>query len=295
MADKRIIDFIVKGLAKGHTSEELGNALLTQGWKQSDINIAFQEAGQGKGSSSPAAVPAQIKPKEQATSMGFLGKFVSALIAPGKLFEATKGEHDLNSALKFQAVILLIPVIIMAAISMLVPSVLGLLSTGLSILGPISLLAGLFLGMGTIISIMFYFMGLIGSFSTAGFFHIFALILRAEKKGFSATYKSFVYAIPVSVIGTIVTIAIGALFPTQPIIVMIVGLFFVGWFLFVAAIGLSHLHEISKVKAALVIIVPILLAVALIIIMFISMMFFLSGSFMSDLSGLSLLSTNSSA
>jgi hypothetical protein len=131
--------------------------------------------------------------------------------------------------------------------------------------GPLSALLTLLVLFGVIIVVTFYFICIILSFSIAGFFHVFAMMLRAEKKGFAQTYKSFSYALPPCIIGSIVVIIMALALPGETIATAIVTLFFMAWYLFVGIIGLSHLHGISKKRAALVVIVPIVIIVVLLL------------------------------
>lgn len=255
MVDQKLIDYVKDALEQGQSADAMRQILIKEGWSAADIDGAI---------ASVQKTPA--KPKQAVTGIGILGKFKQAFTSPGQLFEAVKPEHDLNSAVKYYALMLIIPFAVAIIITLASPTFLTGLSSVFSIFaGSLSGFLILFVLLGVTVIVAFYFICFLLSFSLAGFFHVFAMLFRAEKKGFAQTYKSFSYALPPCIVGSIVVMVMTLLIPGETIAIIIVTLFFTAWYLFVGIIGLSHLHGISKIRAALVVIVPIVIVIVVVL------------------------------
>jgi len=257
-------EYVKNALLKGYSVEGVVKALKNEGWSDAEINEAVASA-------QTAPQPAPQSAAEPAGKMGIGGKFIGAIKSPGQMFEAVKQEHDLNSAVKYYTLLSLIPFLIALATILMYPTFMGSATPILSLFGPMSVLFLIFMALGAVYVVLLYFMAIVYSFSFAGLFHLFAMILKAEKNGFAQTYKSFAYALPIGLIGSIVFIAMLLTIPAQPIAIFVVSLAFGVWYLVVSVIGLSHLHEISKGRAAFVVIVPM----AIILVIFLVVYFYL--------------------
>ena len=269
MVDQQIVMYIRDGLNRGYSNDSLKQALLQQGWKETDINEAIQVAGGQQIQLKPRSQFIQPKQAAPQQGIGILTKFIWAFKSPGQLFESVKSDHDLNNAFKYYVLMSLVPFLIaIVAVLSFPPILAGTATTMTSFLGPLYSLIMIFMLFGAIYIIALYITIIIFSFSIAGFFHIFAMLLRSEKNGYAQTYKSFSYALPPGIIGAIASIILLFTIPAQSIIILIVGIFFAAWYLFVSVIGLSHLHEISKGRAALVVIVPIIIMIAVFLVLF---------------------------
>lgn len=259
MVDQKLVDYVKNVLKQGQSVDSVKQTLINQGWSAADVDEAIASV-------QPAAQPEAAAPTAAQAGVGIFGKFKLALRSPGQLFEAVKPEHDLNSAVKYYAIMSLIPFLIAIIITLASPTFLASMSSVFAIFtGPLSTLFALFIIVGVMAVVAFYFIGIVLSFSSAGLFHIFAMMLRAEKNGFAQTYKSFSYALPPEIIGSIVVMLMVLAVPTQTIVIAIITLFFVAWHLLVSIIGLSHLHGVTKKRAALVVIVPIVIVIVVIL------------------------------
>jgi len=252
MVDQKLVDYVRNALQQGESVESLKQVLINQGWSAADVDAAIASV-QGS-SARPEQAPAQAAPQ---TGIGVAGKFKSALISPGQLFEAVKQEHDLNNAVKYYALLLVIPVAVSLIITLINPTILSNMNSVFSMFaGPLAGLFTVFIFIGGVALVGLYFIGILGSFFYAGLFHVFAMMLRAEKNGYAQTYKSVSYAAPVGIIGSMVFIILNLVIPGQILIAGIIGVFFMAWSLVVTIIGLSHLHGISKRRAAAVVVTP---------------------------------------
>ncbi len=257
MADQKLVNYVKNALKQGQPLESLKQTLINQGWSAADVDeaIAFVQK--------TAARPEQASPQ---MGVGIFGKFKLALTSPGQLFEAVKSEHDLNSAVKYYAIMILIPFVVAIIITLTSPTFLTSTSSVFTIFtGSLSAFLALFVVLGAIGLVAFYFICIVMSFSSAGVFHVFAMMLRAEKNGYAQTYKSFSYALPPGIIGSIVVMIMVLAVPDQIIAIAIIALFFTAWYLLVSITGLSHLHGVSKKRATLVVILPIVIIIAVVL------------------------------
>lgn len=164
----------------------------------------------------------------------FFEKLKMIIDSPTKFFNSVKKE-EIEPAFKYYAVLLLIPVAIML--------ILGL-TLGLAMLN-IAGMAGIIPGIGALIvvamAVVFYILGLAGSFISSAIIHIFAYLLGA-KKGFRNTYKAVVY---------------GATPATIFAFIPIVNIIFIFWSMYLEIKGISILQDMPMGRALLAVILPI--------------------------------------
>ncbi len=156
--------------------------------------------------------------------MGLVDKIKAYLLSPSKAFENEK-TTEMSDAIKY----LLVLSVVIAVLSAVVTY-----ATAGALLGPTILVT-------TLVSM--YIMLVIGSFIGAIILHIFAYIFGA-RNGFTQTYKITVYS-------TTPTLLLGWI----PILNFITGL----WGLVLGYIGLKKLHDMTSGRAALTILIPIII------------------------------------
>lgn len=255
MADQQSIDYIRNGLNSGYTMETLKRALLEQGWPVAEVEEAARLA------------QAQAQPQQAgagpAEKMGIVEKTRMILRSPTAFFTAAKQDH-IGDALKYYAIFLLIPTAIIAAFAVALPSI---LFSAISPLSPqmsggaalMSLLAGLMTTMTMILVVAFYFISLIATFITAGIYHLIALLFGARKP-YSETYKAITYAsTPFLLIGW-VYLPLMLVHMYASLVAMIA---IAIWALIIMIKGLSVMQGISGKRAALVILLPMIIVVVI--------------------------------
>ena len=176
------------------------------------------------------------------------------LFSPSETFDASK-EDTIGDALKYFAVILLIPAVLVAIIVAVGFSlILGMFSQYLPS-ETISLAA-----MGPLLAVVFFIAvlvgGIIGAFIDGLWLHLWVYIVGG-RKGVGQTIKAVMYgATPYCLLGWI------------PIVNLIAEI----WMIVVEILGLRQLHEIATGKAVLAVIIAILIPVIIIVAIFASVM-----------------------
>jgi len=151
----------------------------------------------------------------------YVEKAKAVLMTPTQFFGGVGAEQGYSEALKYYAIFALIALVAtigMAAIG----GAFGIETLGMAVLS--------------------YVIGIVSTFLSAGFTHVLAKVI-AGAKGFDKTYRLYVYAMtPVLLIGWI------------PIVSFIAILYSV----YLTIKGLSIVHNMSTRRAAVVVILPIL-------------------------------------
>ncbi|RCV62954.1 hypothetical protein C5S53_16335 [Methanophagales archaeon] len=176
------------------------------------------------------------------------------LFSPSETFDASK-EDTIGDALKYFAVILLIPAVLVAIIVAVGFSlILGMFS---QYLPPETLSLA---AMGPLLAVVFFIAvlvgGIIGAFIDGLWLHLWVYIVGG-RKGVGQTIKAVMYgATPYCLLGWI------------PIVNLIAEI----WMIVVEILGLRQLHEIATGKAVLAVIIAILIPVIIIVAIFASVM-----------------------
>ncbi len=176
----------------------------------------------------------------------------------------------MGDALKFYAIVLLIPASIMGVLAIAAPSILfSMLIPEMGGVSGIGMLSALITSMALVIVAVFYIASLAGTVIGAGIYHIIALLFGARKP-YSETYKAMTYSMtPFLLIGWVSFLLV----LIHPYAYFASAAVFMVWSLIVMIKGLSVLQEISGKRAAMIILLPmavLLLFVSLPMLMFAS-------------------------
>lgn len=239
MVNKRLVDYINRGLEKGFGVEQLSERLIEAGWNENDVKEAADYLSGGEAS-------------EKSESLGIFSKAGKSIAHPVELFERVNSEKGFWPVLKYQLTLLIVPLIFALILYGLAASFLTFLLAGLSseagaivpyIIGGsfviffITLAVGLFLAVPLI------------SFLVIGIEHIFIKIFGG-RGDYLQSYKSFIYSSTPSL-----------LFGWVPVFNFAVSI----WSLVLSVVAVSSLHKISKSRAALAIVTPIIILIVLMI------------------------------
>jgi len=181
--------------------------------------------------------------------MGVIGKAKTIIGNPNGFFQMARSEQGVGGAFKYLAVLGLIPLVIIAVLFSVVAaffiSLIGSMLTmvpGLDLFGSTMFLGGLGILIGVMLGVLAYVAILIGSFFGSAILHLFAYSLGA-RQGYSNTYKAVAYSTTPSL-----------LFGWIPLI----GLITPFWAWYLNIVGLSVMHQISKMRAFLITILPMI-------------------------------------
>lgn len=284
MTDSRVVDYISQGLDEGHTPQQIRQRLLDAGWSRQQVDEAMRYAlvrhapGQGvqPGASPQPAYPRQAQqgypqqayPQQpqpgagqagpaQQKPMGVLQKFKLVLVHPGRFFDAVKGEQGYEPPVKFYLLLLLIDIVVMNAIMLFAASVFAPLSGIDTGLGISTLL--LYLVSDIVIANLSVVLSIIGTFIGAGLMHVLALIFGA-RRGYQNTYKAMIYSAAPSIF---VWLALGLLLVNVWVAVAAMAAVYI-WVMALQIKGLSRFHEISALRAFLIVFTPILVVLVLV-------------------------------
>jgi hypothetical protein len=176
----------------------------------------------------------------------FTEKIKKVILSPSEFFERIKAEKGISEAFKYLAILSLVNLVVGIVSFMLsIPfiSPLGNLSSFLPLLGALST------ALGIVIPVVIYISSLILSFVGAGFIHLFVKLFKG-KGDYSNTYKALIYASTPSL-----------LFGWVPWVGIIFGLYS----FYLSLKGISKLHEVSMVRAFIMLITPIVVIILAII------------------------------
>ncbi len=177
--------------------------------------------------------------------LSITGKISKVLGNPSEFFAAVKGDKGVGPAFKYNAVISLVPTVIIAIFLVAAASLLSGLLLPLMALGPIGNIITI-LGIGLVVAI--YVTSLLAPFVSAAVLHAFAYIFGA-RGGYGQTYKTTIYGgTPAVLLGWI----------------PFIGFIFSFWSIYLYIKGLSTLHGISMGRAAGAVILPLIIVVVLI-------------------------------
>lgn len=248
MANPKLIDYIKTQLKSGHQLSRIKSALRQQGWNDHEIEEALD-------ATSDIPSPEHLPPapheyddtkKYESRELGIFDKIIDSLASPTKLFHNVKDE-ELSGAFKYYAVISLIPTIVFVLIIMAAASLVTSFTTQFAAAGmPAEMLAvmNMFLILGPLIGVLFYIIGLFGSFLSAAITHIFAKIY-SSKGSYNDTYKAFVYSST----------------PSQ-VLFFLPGINVI-WSFILQIKGMAILHKTTTGRAALIVLTPLIIGLVL--------------------------------
>jgi len=184
--------------------------------------------------------------------MEVLEKAINILTKPDEFFKKAK-KDDLGTALKYYALIALVPAVIVAIMMIVLGSAFSMASLFMpwenSEQAALAPALGAFIpALGVGIAIAMYVMIIVGSFINAAFMHIFVYIVGG-RKGYTSTFNAMAYAsTPSLLLGWI------------PVVNIITGI----WALVLEVKGIRTLHEITTGKAILAILLPVIILLGII-------------------------------
>jgi hypothetical protein len=174
--------------------------------------------------------------------MSLIEKIKKVILSPSEFFEEIKTEKGISKAFKYLALLSLVNLVI------------GIVSFTFSItfiypLGNLSKFLPLVDTLGIVIPVVIYIDSLILSFVVSGFTHLFVKLFKG-KGDYSDTYKALIYASTPSL-----------LFGWVPYAGIIFGLYS----FYLSLKGISKLHEVSMIRAFIMLIAPIVVIILAII------------------------------
>jgi hypothetical protein len=174
--------------------------------------------------------------------MNLIEKIKKVILSPSEFFEKIKTEKGISKAFKYLALLSLVNLVI------------GVVSftfsiTFISPLGNLSTFLPLVATLGIVIPVVIYICSLILSFVVSGFIHLFVKLFKG-KGDYSDTYKALIYASTPSL-----------LFGWVPYAGIIFGLYS----FYLSLKGISKLHEVSMIRAFIMLIAPIVVIILAII------------------------------
>ena len=178
--------------------------------------------------------------------MGFINNIKGVMTNPSGFFESVRNEDDVMPAFRYTGLFVLI---------LMVPSlILAVYATPIPVLGLLNLWTALLLGTALL---TYYVLYMVMTFAGAGMMHVITKTFKG-KGNYIATYNAMTYSLtPYFLSAWIISVIITFLSPGVWIKVALWLIVFVP-VLYLQTIGLSKLHDISKLRAFLIIMFPII-------------------------------------
>ena len=218
-----LTNYISEALKKGYSKNEIKNILLDKGYSQKEINSALNEMG-----------PKKIELKE--SEIGYIDKIKLLFSSPGGFFSSIREPRIKDSLLLFIYVGLIVTFLsigigyLFSAFSFRSLGIMGIFSGGSGIFSSIYLL-------------FFFIFMIVGLFIYTGIMH-FTINLMGGSGRYSDTFNACTYSlIPFLLIS----------------IIPIIGLISIIYSIILMTIGLANYHGVSKMKAAITALLPILI------------------------------------
>lgn len=271
MVNQDLISYVQQSLRSGYTTNQIRQSLQQSGY---DLNDIEQAISQVQGSS-----------RQLQAKLGFFTKSRLVLFRPKTFFERVKDESDLIHAFNFYLIwtsVFMIPFIVIGIIyfSKIISS-----NTAFSLLS--MLLSKGALAAIIVLYVLFILYNLfLMPFKPAAYFFIALKWLFKIKTPFTQSYKAFVYpflqvyVFPVVVI--IVLFILGLIFGflgitdkagTAVIIIYAVSsILFLIYYIYTLTTGLAILNETTRLKAFIIVIIPLIIVIALTIILVLNVM-----------------------
>ncbi len=239
MINQKIADYLKEGKKRGIGIVLLKQKLLGAGWNEKDIDdsIYFMDSDNKQ---APRLMEQPTMPHEK---LGLFSKIGKAIAHPTELFERTKDE-GIGPALAYLLVLSIIHFVMGFLIFILFSSLM------LSLLGPlISILPQSFLYIALSLFVFDFIIIPITSFVGAGILHLFIKIYKG-RGGYSDTFRAQIYSTtPILLFGFIPFVNFAAVI----------------WNFVLIIFGLSINHEISKLRAFLALLTPVILVIILVV------------------------------
>jgi len=185
-------------------------------------------------------------------SEGILPTAKGMLLDPTSTFQSLR-EGVLGEALKYYAVLLLVPAVLSTLFYILFFVVMGIplpMVYGTDV-GSLTLLSGI--GIGVLAGILIYIGGLISLFIKGVVFHILGVCIVGGRKGIKETIKALAYA-------------------STPYLLLcwipLINLLAVIWSTLLFILGVRELHKFSTSRAVLAIIIPVIIIIAAVSLVF---------------------------
>ncbi len=236
MADQKLVNYIKQNQKKGFNLASIERSLISSGYSKEKIDEAIKE----------------IHPR-----IGFWKKTGLILIKPKELFEKIKQEHDAIHAFNFYA--------IWAIVFVLLPSLGWAIFKGIffpTFLSPL-------LWLTITLSIIGYIISTLSTFFYAGYTFVFLKYLVKIKTEFTQTYKAVTYSLvqPFFFLVIVLLATMGAGLFNNPLFLMVsAGILLLAtiiYFIYTLTVGLALLNNISKIKAFVIIIIPVMILLLL--------------------------------
>jgi len=242
MVDAKLVKWIKNAEVKGYSESQLRTFLAKKGYKKSDIDNALNNTQNNVQTSS-------------SETMDFWDKLKYLLSSPNIFFDKIKSEKGIKNAFLTLAIVLLSVSVVSYGISF---TIFHALSYG-------SLFAyGLVGFFSTTFIVISFVLSLLMSFVYSGIVHLLVIGFKGEGN-YAETYKAYVYSfIPFQIL----------------ILIPLVGFLSIIYSFILMIIGVAKLHNISKGKAALACLLPVVFIIGTIIIFAILFLrYFLRGGF----------------
>ena len=232
MVDERLVNYLKEGLARGFELSLLKNKLIEANFPRSDVEQA----------ASLLKEKVSISPVFE-EKMGIFKKIKKTLFSPRELFESTR-EEGVMPAFKFQLITLIFPVVLLSLVLFfLINSLLGVFSPFMNNVE--ALAGGITLSIAGIFAVSLFVFVPISTFIYSGVLHLFVK-LYLGKGSYKETYKAIVYS---STPATILLFLPG------------INLLAYIWQFILYLQGMSIYHSISKFRAFLILLTPIVILV----------------------------------
>ncbi len=248
MADQNIINYLSEGLQKGYDIKLLKQKLLESGYNDLQINEAVNSID----------LESNFNSESLQKNLGIFSKIGKALAHPTELFQLTQSE-GIFPALKYQIIILLVPLIIVSILIFLFFQTILFFIIGFfgSLSGATNNTNLWLIGSLTTIPFILFFTAfiLIGipvfTFVGTGILHLFVKLYGGNGT-YGGTYKAMIYS-------STPTILFG--------FIPILNILFSIWTFILVIFGVSINHKISKLRSFLASITPAIIILILIFIL----------------------------
>jgi hypothetical protein len=243
MVDEKILHYLSGGLSRGHSLESLKKELINHGYNEHKIDEAIKNL-QNQQPNTLQNTSQNSMPQNIPEQLGLFKKIGKSIIHPIELFESTKSEK-LGKPFKYQIIILLLPLIIgLISLFVFFDYISLFLSLFLSIIPGFSNLipaTAVFFSLILIFFVLVIFP--IFTFIIAGGLHLIVKIFRGQGT-YSSTYKAVIYCSTPSVFLGFIPYLNYAVFL---------------WTLVLSILAVTIYHEISKLKASIIVLLPVVL------------------------------------
>jgi hypothetical protein len=184
--------------------------------------------------------------------MPFIDKIKEVSLRPSQFFEAVRHEADVMPAFRYTGLFILI---------MLIPGIiLAMYTSPTSLLGALNIFTILLIAA---VVLLYYIIYMLATFAGAGLLHVTTKVLKGTGN-YIATYKAMAYGMtPYFLFGWIIN-AIVILFSPGWLIQIGMGLAVTVYIIYLQMVGLSKLHDISKLRAFFIIMLPLIVAVVIV-------------------------------